>query len=395
MSFDNEIWTVINDTQVIPDLLVSTNGNFLDVETMDISPSYHSSNGYTYHLLNFTDSNKSALKRVDFIVAWHFLDIPDELIGSPLDVEHIDGNLSNNCVSNLRWIRDVERWESINCFNIVPNRYEISSWGNIRSQNFETHSGRYINNGYKLANLKTINGLHHKHFLIHRLVAATFINPNIGNLVINHIDGNIENNDYHNLEVVTIAENNKHASLTGLRLINISNIDRQFIRKMLVKLKGSPVAVLKACKENGITGVTEETITHTKLCMRKEGFKFPQLCRAPMGPQMISDIKRLLIENDGDFQYVYRKIKSMYPNEPLTIHNIKTVKASLKSSYRFKDLKRNRKISETERSQLIQILKNTNWSPAEAYRCIQNNESYKHVTVYDLKYLKRKYFEKS
>ena len=57
---------------------------------------------------------------------------------------------------------------------------------------------------------------HKKHFKVHRLVASHFVkNPN-NNPIVNHIDGNKENNHYKNLEWVTYKENSLHAVNTGL-----------------------------------------------------------------------------------------------------------------------------------------------------------------------------------
>lgn len=54
--------------------------------------------------------------------------------------------------------------------------------------------------------------------LIHRIVWAKYGDkPLEEGLVINHIDGNKENNDISNLELVYQAENNKHAYTAGLR----------------------------------------------------------------------------------------------------------------------------------------------------------------------------------
>ena len=55
-----------------------------------------------------------------------------------------------------------------------------------------------------------------KHFLVHRLVANTFI-PNPGNkLEVNHIDSNKINNHISNLEWVTRDENARHAATNNL-----------------------------------------------------------------------------------------------------------------------------------------------------------------------------------
>lgn len=68
--------------------------------------------------------------------------------------------------------------------------------------------------GYKRTTL-TIDG-EHRPWLVHRLVAQTFI-PNPSNLPhVNHIDGCKFNNHQSNLEWVTHAENMAHAAKLGL-----------------------------------------------------------------------------------------------------------------------------------------------------------------------------------
>ena len=57
-----------------------------------------------------------------------------------------------------------------------------------------------------------------KCFKISRLVAFTFYGEDINNtaLTVNHIDGNWQNNRLENLELVSKAENIRHAFRTGL-----------------------------------------------------------------------------------------------------------------------------------------------------------------------------------
>ena len=106
--------------------------------------------------------------------------------------------------------------------------YQVSSIGRVKSL------ARYVKNTNKsyrklperILTLGKLNdgylgvALHRnqvpKYVKVHRLVADAFIeNPN--NLpVVNHIDGNKQNNVVDNLEWCTVAQNNEHARLTGL-----------------------------------------------------------------------------------------------------------------------------------------------------------------------------------
>lgn len=69
--------------------------------------------------------------------------------------------------------------------------------------------------GYERVKFSVKSKIHRE--LIHRLVAEAFI-PNPENKpVVNHIDGNKQNNCVENLEWCTTGENLHHAFLTGLR----------------------------------------------------------------------------------------------------------------------------------------------------------------------------------
>ena len=59
--------------------------------------------------------------------------------------------------------------------------------------------------------------------------------------------------------------------------------------------------------------------------------------------------------------------------------------------FKFIDGKRNIKIKENERSMLIKLLYQYDLSPYKLYHHLQTIEGFEHVSVYDLKYLKRKY----
>lgn len=106
-----------------------------------------------------------------------------------------------------------EIWKPIKRFN---NDYSISSFGRIRRNTIgrnakigrilKIHLDKY---GYPQIRLR-------KHSLkVHRLLMISFYGDS--HLVVNHKDGNKQNNNINNLEYVTVGENTIHAFKNGLR----------------------------------------------------------------------------------------------------------------------------------------------------------------------------------
>lgn len=106
----------------------------------------------------------------------------------------------------------IEIWKDIEGFE---GKYQVSSWGRIRSVNgiLKTYENK---KGYLKIGLYK-NGKYHKR-RINRLVAQAFI-PNPYDLPqVNHMDGNKRNNSVTNLEWVTDSANKKHDRLFRLKL---------------------------------------------------------------------------------------------------------------------------------------------------------------------------------
>lgn len=116
-----------------------------------------------------------------------------------------------------------EIWKPIKDYE---NIYEVSATGKVRSLNRIDsrgckRKGKVIslhknNVGYFRASLWNSNKV--KRCFIHRLVAEAFIfNDNKEkNIIINHKDGNKENNHFENLEWCDYSYNSKHAFSIGL-----------------------------------------------------------------------------------------------------------------------------------------------------------------------------------
>lgn len=109
----------------------------------------------------------------------------------------------------------MEKFVEINEYNGI---YEISSFGNVISNNFGKRKilkQSTMTSGYKMVVLKKDGK--QKSFSIHRLMAIAFL-PNENNLPqVNHKDGNKLNNDLSNLEWCTQSQNIQHMYDSGLK----------------------------------------------------------------------------------------------------------------------------------------------------------------------------------
>ncbi len=134
--------------------------------------------------------------------------------------------------------------------------YEISNRGRIRSWrrgNREDCGGgrvmitRLNSTGYESISLRLHRGSKVKrNYMIHSLVARTFMTPVDGRECVNHKDGDRLNNDLQNLEFCTIAENNWHAKETGLANDRGHN-------SVLAKWTEQDVKRIRRMRENGAT----------------------------------------------------------------------------------------------------------------------------------------------
>jgi len=114
-----------------------------------------------------------------------------------------------------------EIWKSFN------SEVDVSNFGNVRTIDRKVkYLDKYINaKGKTLKPAKDKKGYlrvafkhlgKHTTFKVHRLVAETFLSNELNKPMVNHKDGNKQNNRIENLEWVTNSENIKHAFDNGL-----------------------------------------------------------------------------------------------------------------------------------------------------------------------------------
>jgi hypothetical protein len=108
----------------------------------------------------------------------------------------------------------MEEWRDIPGYEGL---YQVSNFGRVKSLRKScVLKEQNLPNGYPYAALK-VDGVQ-RNRLIHRLVAAAFIQNPENKQEVNHKDGNKRNNHVENLEWVTRFENIKHAFDTELIL---------------------------------------------------------------------------------------------------------------------------------------------------------------------------------
>ena len=200
------IWSNINYPEIEMGYEISTIGEIRVKKSKMILPIYHSTNGYDYVRLVISGSQfKTSITKhfaVDDLLAFSFIQIPDNLKNKNVKVLHINGDTRNNNLDNLKWVEDIEEWKVIEDF---PN-YQVSNHGRIKSN----MTGKILSGNaqkYVMYGLRKEYGGSQCTRLGHRLVAQEFVKGYELNFQVNHIDENKLNNYYKNLEWVSVSDN--------------------------------------------------------------------------------------------------------------------------------------------------------------------------------------------
>ena len=183
------IWKEITHPDILPGYLISPEGYIKakDIKDDDCikEPSYHSTNGYDFVLLNNKET-RLQLFPLDDIIAMAYIPIPVSLKGKNVKVSHINGDTRDISLENLQWVEDIEEWRVCTYPGVKPDTYEVSSWGRVRNKGSSVTRIVGLNaHGYLRI---VIDGSEYR---AHRLVAWEFCKFDLefSSNHVNHING--------------------------------------------------------------------------------------------------------------------------------------------------------------------------------------------------------------
>jgi hypothetical protein len=188
---------------------IHVNENMVFLNTMNYRPIYrinHDSN-------EIIELHKSITQATLWIIENKLANETNRAIGSKISAV---GNNKINIAYGFKWQYFYEKeneneiWKEIPFQIIGKNNYYVSTQGSFKDNKNIIKNGHKYFSGYKRININK------KKYLLHRLIALTFLENPKNKEFVNHIDGNKLNNQLTNLEWVTCLENNLHKINNGL-----------------------------------------------------------------------------------------------------------------------------------------------------------------------------------
>lgn len=324
------VWRNINHPDILPGYLISPEG-YIKAKGMNdkdaiTSPSYHSTNGYDFMLLNNNDM-KLQLFPLDDIIAYAYIPISESLKDKPIKVSHINGDTRDISLDNLEWVEDIEEWRVCTYPGVKPDTYEVSSWGRVRNKKTKsTIKGTSHKKGYISHTLMSVPdnaGYKVTWKLSHQLIAWEFLKStmnlieidNDDRIEINHIDCIKTHNCPKNLEVVSGIENRKHERFVERNpscelhpLAKLTNDEVEIICKIIVKNQKRITPIMEDIRSKGIEvsiGTVLEIIKKQSWKPISDKYFSKDDFRKLLKPSEVHEICKALITYDKNIDKVH------------------------------------------------------------------------------------------
>lgn len=340
----NERWLPLEHPAIVDGYYLSSLGR---VKYLDGEPDesfYEASNGYNFYLFKlkkeFVNRSTVQLFPIDDLLAETFIKYKPNLRNiEHIKVIHKDGDTRNNIIDNLDWVEDVEEWRDVEYHDIFTGLYQASNWGNVRNKETGLLVNKFVNsNGSINVNLllpeRNSSGRLFKTHSAHRIIMRAFWCFNEDE-VVNHIDGNPQNNYLKNLEFCSQASNTRHAMLTFLKN-NIPLEDLKMVRDMLIKYRNTR-AVYDMIDHEKYPYLTRNVISFVRNGRYDNRFKWNGVDRINILPcKMTTDeidmVRDKLFEYDCNCKIAYEHIDhDQYPH--ISLQMVKEIKTNKYSSY--------------------------------------------------------------
>lgn len=125
-----------------------------------------------------------------------------------------------------------EHWKPVKGYEGL---YEVSDLGRVRNKKGKILKASTGSNGYKILQLCKNSIVKNKK--VHRIELEAFKPKPFKNAVVDHIDGDKQNNKLANLEWVTSSENQKRAMEKGLKTRGAARVDAKLTKQQARNLK--------------------------------------------------------------------------------------------------------------------------------------------------------------
>ena len=177
----------------------------------------------------------------------------DQLIGYKKEVKQFRPVVDEDMVANEKWVS-------------IDDDYDVSNYGRVKhklNDRYRLISGSLHEDGYVFVSL------HKKQTPLHRIVARFFHKETYKEgLVVNHIDGNKQNNFAENLEWVTQSENIRHSYKNNLQPKGLSTYKGKLSAKQRQEVKdlwdSGEMSKREIARKYGVSHTTICAITNDK-----------------------------------------------------------------------------------------------------------------------------------